>query len=252
MAGVAEWLDSRTARSALRRSLPRSYRLTSCQSAAELEAVLQRRLIDAIVLGTWTARRMDLPGFQARFPTIPIVLFGAVRPEDSDVLVDWGSQVGLLLIEGVDEAIVGELVERQGASRRRLAARSELPRLCRLSEPLQQRAWDCVAASPGRPPGPARVARTLRISREHLSRQFGAGGAPNLKQLADLLTVQVALELLGNPGYAIRTVARLLEFSGPSHLRTTIRRTTGQSLAEARRLPWTEVVRRFLRLTGRQ
>ena len=100
--------------------------------------------------------------------------------------------------------------------------------------------------SPGRPPRPARLSSALRVSREHLSRQFGAGGAPNLKRVSDLLTVQVALELFRNPGYDTRAVARLLGFTSSSHLHTVVRRVTGARLPEAVRLEWPDVVRRFL------
>mgnify|MGYP003343587304 CR=1 FL=1 len=36
------------------------------------------------------------------------------------------------------------------------------------------------------------VARTLKVSREHLSRQFGAGGAPNIKRVSDLARAATA------------------------------------------------------------
>jgi AraC-like DNA-binding protein len=68
------------------------------------------------------------------------------------------------------------------------------------------------------------LAKRLRISREHLSRQFGAGGAPNLKRVIDLTRVACAAQLLGNPGYSVPTVVRVLHFASPSHLANTARR----------------------------
>jgi AraC-like DNA-binding protein len=248
MAAIAALLDSRAARLGLRRSLPRGIRLLACRSERDLTEVLADRLVEAIVLGSWTARRMDVSAFRQRFPSLPLFILGVLRPEDAGTIREWeAGGVARILVEGVDEAVAGELVVRSGASRRRLASRADLPRALRLTEPLQRRAWEHLAITPGRPPRLGALARTLRVSREHLSRQFGAGGAPNLKPVSDLLTVQVALELLGNPGYDIETVARLLDFAGPSHLRSTVRRITGVGLAEARRLEWREVVRRFLR-----
>ena len=248
MAAVAALLDGRSARLGLRRSLPRGIRLHSCRSERDLAAVLRDRLVEAIVLGSWIARRVDIPGFRARFPSIPLVVFGVLKPEDAGLLLEWeAGGVLQVLIEGVDDGVAGELVLRHAASRRRLASRVDLPRALRLTEPLQRRVWDQIAPSPGRPPRPAALARTLGISREHLSRQFGAGGAPNLKPVSDLLTVQVALELLGNPGYEIATVARLLDFASASHLRTTVRRIAGVGLPEALRLTWHELVRRFVK-----
>lgn len=248
---IAALLDTRAARLELRRSLPRRVRLLTCRSERDLSGLLSDRLVEASVLGTWMARRIDIPALRARFPTIPVAIFGMVRGEDAAAVLEWEANgIGPILIEGVDDAVAGELVMRSGASSRRRASRADLPRALRLTEPLQRRAWEQIVRSPGRPPPPAVLARSLRVSREHLSRQFGAGGAPNLKPVSDLLTVQVALELLANPGYEIGTVARLLDFASPSHLRTTVRRVSGVGLAEARRLEWREVVRKFLRRVG--
>jgi AraC-like DNA-binding protein len=251
MVGIAAVLEGRIALNALRRSLPRGTRLVSCRTLPALEAELHDRLIDAIVVGTQTARRIDLAPLRARYPTIPLIVMGPVRAEDAEAVLQWFAQgVAHLVVESIDEAVAGSIVAREGASRRRLAARWELPRLLGLSEPLQLGAWQLLAATPGRPPAPAQLARSLGVSREHLSRQFGAGGAPSLKRLSDFLTVQVALELLGNPGYDRPTVARLLGFSSPSHLRTTVQRVIGTGLREAQRFGWRELVRRF-RMGGR-
>ncbi len=224
----------------------------SCRTIPRLEHQLQHRLIDTIVMSTQLARRVDLAPLRGRYPTIPIILMGPVRAEDAELVMRWDA-VGVtqLVVEGIDETIAGSIAAREGASRRRLPNRAELPRILGLSEPLQRGAWELLSAAPGRPPGPVQLARSLGVSREHLSRQFGAGGAPNLKRLSDFLTVTVALELFGNPGYDRNAVARLLGFSSPTHLRTTVRRVLGTGLAEARRLGWRDLVRRFIRRSGR-
>jgi AraC-like DNA-binding protein len=71
------------------------------------------------------------------------------------------------------------------------------------------------------------LARRLDVSREHLSRQFGAGGAPNLKRVIDLARIACAAQLLQNPAYRIAHVVRLLHFTSSSHLAGTARRITG-------------------------
>ena len=150
-------------------------------------------------------------------------------------------------IEGVDDPLVGELVMRHSVSTRRRLSLADAPRMLRLTEPLQRAAWDLLVAGPGRPPRTIQIARTLGLSREHLSRQFGAGGAPNLKRVADLLSVLSALSLMGNPAYAVPAVARLLGFTTPSHLRAVIRRITGLPVAEAVRLTDREILAKFAR-----
>jgi AraC-like DNA-binding protein len=92
------------------------------------------------------------------------------------------------------------------------------------------------------------LARALRVSREHLSRQFGAGGAPNLKRVIDLCRVVTAAQLLANPGYAVADAARLLGFASPSHLGGTARRVAGVGARELQGLTPGDLLTRFVRL----
>ncbi|HJX88092.1 MAG TPA: helix-turn-helix domain-containing protein, partial [Gemmatimonadales bacterium] len=88
----------------------------------------------------------------------------------------------------------------------------------------QRAAWELLLQEVERPVRTTDLARRLRVSREHLSRQFGAGGAPNLKRVIDLTRVACAAQLLANPGYSIPTVVRILHFASASHLSGTARR----------------------------
>ncbi len=255
MRTIAALLDNRAALGVLRRTLPSGVGaapVAACRSAKGLELILQSRLVEAIVLGAGVARQLPLELLRTRFPGIPIVVFGVLRSEDAPLLLSWQRlALAAVAIEGVDDPVLGELVVRQSVSARRAAALAEVPRLLRLSEPLQRKTWELLVAAVGRPPRTATLARTLGLSREHLSRQFGAGGAPNLKRVADLLTVHAALSLLGNPGYSVNAVAGLLDFGTPSHLRLVVRRITGLRLEDARGLGEREVLGRFVRLSAR-
>jgi AraC-like DNA-binding protein len=250
---VAALLDSRAALGALRRSMPRgSEPVVACRSVKGVELALRERLLEALVLGTRAFRAMDFGSLRARYPGIPVIAYGVLRSDDTELLLAWHRlEVAAVAVEGVDDAVVGDLVTRQSASARRRVALAEAPRLLRLTEPLQRGAWDLLVACAGRPPRTATMARTLGISREHLSRQFGAGGAPNLKRVADLLTVLAALGLLRNPGLTLPRVAGLLGLSSPSHLRAMLRRIAGVPVSEALGFSDAEVVRRFLRASGR-
>jgi AraC-like DNA-binding protein len=250
---IAALLDSRAALGALRRSMPRGAGpVVACRSVRGLERVLGERLLEALVLGVRIVRDMDFTGLRERYPGIPVVLYGVFKSDDAELLLA-GQRlaVAAVAIEGVDDPVVGDLVVRQSVSVRRRAALADVPRLLRLTEPLQRRAWDLLVASAGRPPRTATMARSLGISREHLSRQFGAGGAPNLKRVSDLLTVLAALALLRNPACRLARAARVLGLSTPSHLRAMTRRLTGVGMAEALGMSDAEVLRRFLRGSGR-
>jgi transcriptional regulator GlxA family with amidase domain len=124
----------------------------------------------------------------------------------------------------VDDAVAGDVVVRNSLTSARRRALAEGPRMLRLLEPLQRRAWDLLVREVERPVRTLGLARRLEVSREHLSRQFGAGGAPNLKRVIDLTRVACAAQLLQNPGYRIATVVRVLHFASSSHLAGTVRR----------------------------
>lgn len=200
------------------------------------------------MLGGRAARGLEMVPIRSSYPKIPVVVFGPFRSDDAQLLLSWHRlEVAAVAIEGVDDPVVGELVMRHTVSARRRLSLTDAPRMLRLTEPLQHAAWELLVAGPGRPPRTIQIARSLGLSREHLSRQFGAGGAPNLKRVADLLTVLSAVSLLGNPAYSVAGVARLLGFSTPSHLRAVIRRIAGVPVAEAVRLPDREILTRFAR-----
>jgi AraC-like DNA-binding protein len=111
------------------------------------------------------------------------------------------------------------------AERRR--ALGDAPRVLRLHEKLQQQVWDYLVGNVTVPVRTSEVAQRFQVSREHLSRQFGAGGAPNLKRVIDLTRVACAAQLLGNPGHTSASVAKILGFASSSHLSDTSQRVAG-------------------------
>jgi AraC-like DNA-binding protein len=102
-------------------------------------------------------------------------------------------------------------------------------RVLRLAEPLQRDVWFYLLDRVDLPVRTSDIAKKLGCSREHLSRQFGAGGAPNLKRVIDLTRIACAASLLKNPGYDVATVAGILRFATASHLSATARRIAGVS-----------------------
>jgi AraC-like DNA-binding protein len=225
MSTIAALLESKGAITALRRSLPKGGpNVVSCRSAEALRQMLDKRLIDAVVLAPQSALLSELTTLRTRLPRVPLVVYGPFRPDDGELLLacrDSGSSVA---VEGVDDSIVGELVIRSSMTSERRRALADAPRVLRLTEKLQRSAWDLLVGEVERPVRTGVLARRLHISREHLSRQFGAGGAPNLKRVIDLTRVACAAQLLANPGYSVPTVVRLLHFTSPSHLVSTARR----------------------------
>ena len=131
--------------------------------------------------------------------------------------------------------MVGDMVVRASVTAERRRALADAPRMLRLTEPLQRSAWSLLLGEVERPVRTTDLARRLAVSREHLSRQFGAGGAPNLKRVIDLTRIACAAQLLANPGYSIPIVVRLLHFASSSHLSGTARRIANVSTGGPRR-----------------
>lgn len=250
MPAVAALLDTPAALQSLRRTLiPGPPAVLACRSPAGLERAYRGHLLDAVVLGTRVLRSLDLTALHARYPAVPVLVYGTFRPDDGKLLreLEAAPHVTAVIVAGVDDAVAGDLVRRHALSRSRAAALTDAPRLLRLTEPLQRRAWDRLVAMAGTPVTTADVARSLRVSREHLSRQFGAGGAPNLKRVIDLLRIICAAELLASPAYEARDVAELLGFAKPRHLEATARRITRGPVAGLAALGPRGVLGAFLR-----
>ncbi len=229
---VATLVRGANARAALRRALPRGRaRLVSCRSVAALEHLVATSLADALIVDPRVPGAVPaLVRCRERFPRIPRFVYCAFRPDEAALLASCVREVlAYPVVAGVEDAVLADLVLPRTASAVRLKTLEEAPQLLRLLEPLQARAWQEVmrhVAGGGRL-RTTDIATSLGVSREHLSRQFGAGGAPNLKRVIDLARTVTAADLLANPGYTVRTVSRILGFASASHLSGAARRVAG-------------------------
>jgi AraC-like DNA-binding protein len=221
----------------------------ACRSPQHLERTVGQVLTDAVVVDPRVPGAVEALGRCRRaWPQVPRFVYSGFRPDDGELLVHCLEAAGAMpLVEGVEDAAVGDLLLPRTASALRLAALASAPKALRLTEELQQRAWQEVLRRSGAPLRTMDVARALQISREHLSRQFGAGGAPNIKRVIDLARTVTAADLLANPGYSVRAVARILGFASASHLAAAARRVAGVSASALPRLGPRGVLAAFLR-----
>ncbi|MGH3627558.1 MAG: hypothetical protein ACRDRL_08980, partial [Sciscionella sp.] len=112
---------------------------------------------------------------------------------------------------------------------------------------LQVAAWREIVSHGGRPVGTAHIARALRVTREHLSRSFPAGGAPTLKRAIDLVRLLAAGELAKNPGYDLHEVARLVGFATAAKLSASVQRLVRARATALSALRATDLLERFAR-----
>ena len=226
MPAIAALWVSRSGLLALRRTIPKGGpSVVSCRSPAALHRLLQTRLVDAVVLAPQQHLLSTLSDLRSHLPAVPVVAYAPFRPDDGDLLLAFRvHSIAAVLVEGVDDPVVGDLVLRSSITAERRRALIEAPRMLRLTEPLQQAAWNVLIGEVERPMRTSVLAGRLRISREHLSRQFGAGGAPNLKRVIDLTRIACAAQLLRNPGFAVQTVVKVLHFTSSNHLARTASR----------------------------
>ena len=236
-------------RGALRRGL-RSARtlVVRCRSMGHVEQVLQENLVNAVVVDIRAGAIEATFHLIERYPRVPVFAYSAFRPEDGRLLAAC-SAGGLrgILVDGIDDPIAGEVIASRSTAGERRALLADAPGRLRLSEPVQLRAWHEVLIRVGTPTSTSDVAHALGLAREHVSREFASGGAPNLKRVIDLVRIACAAHLMANPGYSVAAVARILGYSSSSHLASCARRIAGVSALGLAELGTRGVLNRFLR-----
>jgi AraC-like DNA-binding protein len=249
VAKVAALLERRGALTTVRRALSSSgLKAVTARSAAHLDSLLSQQVLDSVVLGAESLNRsLTFDTLRADYPTLPVILFAQVRSDDA-ALIRRATRRGVaaVLIEGLDDPVLGRRVKELGASARRSAALLELSPALGLVEDLQLAAWKLIVDSPPGSISTESIAHQLGIKRETLSRSFPAGSAPTLKTAIDAVRLVAAGQLLGSPAWGVADVARLLGYSSPSLLQRSARRIAGTSARALGTLPPDRILAKLL------
>jgi AraC-like DNA-binding protein len=237
------------ARELLRRAFTRRRaRLHLVRTANAAAAALRASLVDAVIvdLSAGGEEAWGVAAMARELPSIPFFALVAPRLSDAGVLGRCAAlDIADLLIEGVDDGALRELVEPAAFTARFAEAVRGAHAELGLNAPLQLQAWAYVVSAGGRPVRTEAIADALGVTREHLSRAFAASGAPNLKRVIDLVRLIAAAELAKNPGYDLADVASVLAFASPSHLASTAQRVAGIRAASLTRLRTPDLLGRF-------
>ena len=243
------------ARTLAKAILPRRHgRIVITRTAAECEEALKATLVDSALIdvGAGNEECWRAASLAREYPSVPFFAITPVRGADGPAFARCAElEFADVIFEGMDESVARELIEPHHFTTRFAAALREPPPNLHLASELQCETWRQVVARAGRTVRTDELARALAVSREHLSRRFALGGAPNLKRIIDLVRLISAAELAKNPGYDIQDLARVLGFASSSHLASTTQRVLGTRPSSLAALRPIDLIERFTRGRGR-
>ncbi len=238
------------ARNLVKDAFPRRRtRLTLARNIREFERAFRTGLVDAALvdLGGPVEDVMRAIELAREFPSAPFFGLTPFWPNDATFATRAAAyDFAGLIVEGVDDHVLRELVTPWAFTTRFAEALAVPPPSLHVNTPLRLASWRVLVGHAGRPLHTDFVAKELGVTREHLSRAFGAAGAPNLKRVIDLVRLAAAAELSKNPGYDVGDVARILGFASSSHLSTTSQRIVGIRPTSLSRLRTVDLVERFV------
>jgi AraC-like DNA-binding protein len=246
---IVVYAQRERARALVRTAFPRRKgRVVLTRTLVDFEGAFKANLVDAAVIDVGGGHE---DGWRAaaiarEYPSIPFFGVAPLRAAEGPALAQCATyEFADLLVDGVDDGVARDLVMRQSFSARFVRALACPPPTLALDTPLQRAAWQAIVAHAGRPVRTSALAKSLSVTREHLSRTFAAGAAPNLKRVIDFVRVVAAAELAKNPGYDLRDIARILDFASSSHLSSTANRIVGTKPASLARLRTVDLIDRF-------
>lgn len=255
MPAIVVFAQREKARALIKAAFPRrKTRVLTTRTFDDFENAFKTNLVDAAVVDVGAAQEdtWRVASLAREFPSIPFFGLSPLRTAEGPALAQCAAyEFADMLVDGVDDSAAREIVQSLSFSSRFARALDDPPRALALDAPLQQAAWRFIVSHAGRPVRTSTLASFLKVTREHLSRSFAAGGAPNLKRIIDLVRIVAAAELAKNPGYDLRDVATILEFASSSHLASTAVRVIGAKPTSLTRLRTVDLVDRFVKGHGR-
>ena len=239
-------------REMLRRSFPRRRgHLTLVKTAVEVADALRSTMVDAVIVDLTQAgeEQWSAAALAREFPSVPFFAFAAMRPADLPALVRACNEFEFAdyLVDGVDDAMHRELLLPTTFTVRFATALRHGDEKLGLVGPFQRDAWRHVISHGGRTVRTETIATAMNLTREHLSRRFSSGGAPNLKRVIDLCRLLAASELSKNPGYDLPDIARILGFASASHMSASCQRVIGVKSSSLARLRPADLIDKFVK-----
>ncbi len=252
---IVVYAQRERARTLMKAAFPRRRaRLLLTRTHDDFEAAFKDNLVDAAVVDVGGAQE-DTWRVASRardFPSIPFFGLVSLHAAEGPALAQCARcEFADVLVDSVDDSAARDIVMHLSFSTRFARALNAPPKALALDTRLQHDAWQFIVSHAGRPVRTSALAQALKVTREHLSRSFAAGGAPNLKRIIDLVRIVAAAELAKNPGYDLRDVANVLGFASSSHLSSSTMRVVGTKPTSLTRLRTVDLIERFVKGHGR-
>jgi AraC-like DNA-binding protein len=226
------------------------------RNAEQFRTMFRAQVIDAAIVDLGAAPDPSLDrvvSLASDFPSAAFIGLSPYRAADGPLIARCAERgFADVLADGVDDGTLRDVVARRSFSRRFGASLREPPASMALDSRLQRAAWHALLEGAGRSVSSSELASRLGVSREHLSRSFGAGKAPSLKRAMDLVRVLAAAALSKNPGYDASDVAHILGFASVAQLSKVSERTAGVSAASLARLRTVDLLNRFVRASSNE
>ena len=255
MPAIVVYAQREKARMLMKSAFPRrKTRVMMTRTVEDFDTAFKTNLVDAAVVDVGAAQEdtWRVASLAREYPSVPFFGLTSLRSAEGPALAQCAAyEFADVLVDGVDDGAAREIVQSLSFSVRFARALDDPPRALMLGAPLQQSAWRFIVSHAGRAVRTSTLATHLKVTREHLSRSFAVGGAPNLKRIIDLVRILAAAELAKNPGYDLRDVANILEFASSSHLSSTSVRVIGAKPTSLTRLRTVDLVDRFVKGHGR-
>ena len=252
---IVAFAQRERARTMLKSAFPRRRtRVVLTRSLEDFDAAFKTNLVDAAIVDIGGAQEETwrVAALAREYPSAPFFGLAALRAAEGPALAQCAMyEFADVLVDGVDDTAARDIVHQQSFSARFARALDMPPRALALDAPLQIDSWRFIIAHAGRPVRTSALAQELGVTREHLSRSFSAGGAPNLKRIIDLVRIIASAELSKNPGYDLRDVAKILGYASSSHLSSTAMRVVGSKPTSLTRLRTVDLIERFVKGHGR-
>lgn len=250
-----------TTRSKIRDQLRKSFsrkvaQLTLVATPDDLVRAMRASVVDAVILdlGYGAGSNLGAAKMARDYPSVPFFALVGLRPSDLPTVSKYCSEMEFAeyLVEGLDEQVHRQVVLPKTFTARFAMALLPAAAHIGLETPLQRTVWTTIVRHGGRVVKTESLAKEVKMTREHLSRQFSAAGGPNLKRLIDLTRLLAAAELAKNPGYDLADTAAILDFSSLSHLGVSSQRVLGVKATSLVRLRPEDLIGRFVRQRQRQ